>query len=424
MSTKSASTLSKRRKRNREALEASTSTACEHAELICAEPETTDDDSDLDLELGDYDEEEPIRVRERKRSEPSSAQNVSDNVEDEDEVEEGQDDDEEKQYIRGGSIYTPEGAARWCCIGPNVSVNRHDWNEFYKHREAKPIHVSVYGVNLEKTIHTCSANKQNQEGVILILRATRDIKVGEQLLWDYSSMYRGAKLRKYCICSACDPVLTAGSTTDLCEKIGSSADLEESERHQTNSPMPQQISRQRQEQQSTRRLLLSVAATANAVGLVASRDGYSSAEEAYKRGSVHKRHPETFCGAAPFPECGNRLCRLLNAAYSDAFAEGRFVMLILKQIRLDQNPLIIPFGQWSHKPRKPYRAKRYVENLFAWSPLILRMMTSLGHRFCRTGQRLIYVKGLDQVLISKDLSVAKLNRPCHIKSQDGGKSRS
>ncbi|EYB96213.1 hypothetical protein Y032_0152g2865 [Ancylostoma ceylanicum] len=341
MSTKSASTLSKRRKRNREALEASTSTACEHAELICAEPETTDDDSDLDLELGDYDEEEPIRVRERKRSEPSSAQNVSDNVEDEDEVEEGQDDDEEKHGIHAN-------------------------------------------LKLEKTIHTCSANKQNQEGVILILRATRDIKVGEQLLWDYSSMYRGAKLRKYCICSACDPVLTAGSTTDLCEKIGSSADLEESERHQTNSPMPQQISRQRQEQQSTRRLLLSVAATANAVGLVASRDGYSSAEEAYKRGSVHKRHPETFCGAAPFPECGNRLCRLLNAAYSDAFAEGRFVMLILKQIRLDQNPLIIPFGQWSHKPRKPYRAKRYVENLFAWSPLILRMMTSLGHRFCRT----------------------------------------
>ncbi|EYB88989.1 hypothetical protein Y032_0238g3286 [Ancylostoma ceylanicum] len=274
---------------------------------------------------------------------------------------------------------------RWCCTGPNVIVNKHDWNKFYKRKEAKPIQdfpwlqirdvpgigrgvfakvaieknavVSDYRGNatsydyadeilskmsqkkreffglymveysrkattscvllqqtqhterarkgrvprfqatmpvvqphwhhanlkLEKTIHTCFAKKQNQEGVVL-LRATRDIKVGEQLLWDYGSMYRGAKLRKDCICSACDPVLTAGSTTDLCEKIGSSADLEESVRYQTNSQMPQQISRQRQEPQSTRRRLLYVAATANAAGLVASLDGYSSADEAYKQG--------------------------------------------------------------------------------------------------------------------------------------------
>ncbi|EPB67715.1 hypothetical protein ANCCEY_13192 [Ancylostoma ceylanicum] len=29
--------------------------------------------------------------------------------------------------------------ARWCCTCPNVSVNKQDWNDFYKRREAKPI---------------------------------------------------------------------------------------------------------------------------------------------------------------------------------------------------------------------------------------------------------------------------------------------
>ncbi|RCN25583.1 hypothetical protein ANCCAN_28703 [Ancylostoma caninum] len=46
-----------------------------------------------------------------------------------------------------------------------------------------------------------------------------------------------------------------------------------------------------------------------------------------------------------FPECGNRLCRLLNAAYTDAFEEGRPVVLILRRRRSDRNALIILFGE-------------------------------------------------------------------------------
>ncbi|RCN30333.1 hypothetical protein ANCCAN_23895 [Ancylostoma caninum] len=84
----------------------------------------------------------------------------------------------------------------------------------------------------------------------------------------------------------------------------------------------------------------------NVAKLIASHEGYSSAEDAYQRGREFISGREgRFVGMLTFPECGNRLCRLLNATYTDAFKEGRPVVLILRRRRSDRDALIILFGE-------------------------------------------------------------------------------
>ncbi|RCN25979.1 hypothetical protein ANCCAN_28304 [Ancylostoma caninum] len=162
--------------------------------------------------------------------------------------------------------------------------------------------------------------------------SNHEVKAGEQLLWNYGNKYRGAQLRKNYICNACDPVLNAASTLDLCGSTGSAAEPQEPKPSKEEPSMSQHVSGWQRAPLSTRHLLLSVAMEANVVGLIAPHEGYSGAEDAYQRGREFVSGREgRFVGMLTFPGCGNRLCRLLNATYTDAFKEGRPVVLILRR---------------------------------------------------------------------------------------------
>ncbi|EYC03338.1 hypothetical protein Y032_0094g2700 [Ancylostoma ceylanicum] len=176
----------------------------------------------------------------------------------------------------------------------------------------------------------------------VVLTATRKIKAGEQLLWDYGTKYEGEALLEKCICNACSPELLESSSTNLPPvetrvfptPLGDHPDMTVHAENWEPAPL------------TTRSLLVSMTLKAGMAAMVVSHQGFDEAELAYRNSRWVVLGTEgQFVEAGTVPEGANQLCRLLNMAFKDAFEEGNPVVLLLKSRRREPNPLVILLGQ-------------------------------------------------------------------------------
>ncbi|EYC43336.1 hypothetical protein Y032_0497g2504 [Ancylostoma ceylanicum] len=132
---------------------------------------------------------------------------------------------------------------------------------------------------------------------VLVLRTTRNIKTGEQLLWNYGGEYEERCLNQSCICNVCDPGLAA------------------------------------------------VALRAAVPAMIVAPTPFTCAEDAYRQGRRFVLgSQEEFVEALTIPEGANQLCRLLNASVKDAFEKANPVVLILRRRRRDRNSVVLLLG--------------------------------------------------------------------------------
>ncbi|EYC41047.1 hypothetical protein Y032_0584g308 [Ancylostoma ceylanicum] len=177
----------------------------------------------------------------------------------------------------------------------------------------------------------------------VIFKATRDIRAGEQLLWDYGKDYDRRWLRESCICNACDSVLAEESTALL----GRTSPQIVVEGPWTRQPsLSQEVHGKGGVRPPLRvvEVLLSAAHKADSVGFLLEDVG-GDALEAYDKSRRNVLGlDEQFTAGLAIPDAANNLCRLFWAAYTDAFQRGNPVVMMLMKTEKDHRPVVVLLG--------------------------------------------------------------------------------
>ncbi|KAK6767357.1 hypothetical protein RB195_026561 [Necator americanus] len=199
---------------------------------------------------------------------------------------------------------------------------------------------------------------------MIYFKAMRDIRAGEQLLWNYGKEYNVGRLRASCICNDCDPALVQESSAELRPAIDNARAIPVVESQQPSRdvslsqrmpPAPGTVARRAP--LGVSELLLSAAHKAKATGFVVDEVG-TDAFSAYERSRRVVFGPSDevrFTVDIPLEAAATNLSRAFAAARKDAYQRYNPAIVVLKRTARDRRPTVVLVGA----PLAPSSEQRY-----------------------------------------------------------------